>query len=171
MDKQAWCIKGPDGELLLHTLREDEISAYKAASPDYFVTELNDTGYRAVQVALGEQNAAQEQKAVGAIDSDRPQPALAAAPSKFVRVPEDTERLAALAEMWRYCPHAVVTFNDGDDEQEDENGPIPIGYSIRVRGCSEVNVSAPTLAEAIDLLKTPPDEDGNILSASAKEGA
>lgn len=73
----------------------------------------------------------------------------------------DAERLTELEEMFRMCPHAVITHND-DPDLEDDNGIVPLGYSIRVHGCTSLDVAAPTLREAIDLMTTEPDEDGDV---------
>ena len=65
----------------------------------------------------------------------------------------DTDRLALLAEFLRNCPHAIITFND-DADHEDDYGMIPLGYSIRVTGEEEgIDVAAPTLGECIDRLQ------------------
>lgn len=75
----------------------------------------------------------------------------------------DAARLDELEAMLKACPHAVITWND-DADNENDDGHVPLGYSIRVRGCAELSVSAPTLRQAIDLMKTEPDEDGNVIA-------
>lgn len=77
----------------------------------------------------------------------------------------DAWRLDELEAMFKTCPHAVITWND-DLDREDAAGSVPIGFSIRVDGCSEMNVSATTLRQAIDLTKTEPDEDGNVIATN-----
>lgn len=59
--------------------------------------------------------------------------------------PTDTQRLAHLEEMFLKCPHAEIFFNDDPDIGE------PVGWTIRISGCEESIVTAPTFPEAIDL--------------------
>lgn len=60
MDKQAWCIKGPDGEWVCLSFRSelDAWISFKWGTHEE-ITSLIKAGYRAVQVTVSE-NAVQE---------------------------------------------------------------------------------------------------------------
>lgn len=73
--------------------------------------------------------------------------------------PTDTSRLNSLEAMLAACPHAIITFND-DDDRHDADGPVPLGYSIRIDGCEPLSVAAPTLREALDAVNEHPDSEG-----------
>lgn len=50
--------------------------------------------------------------------------------------------------MFQHCPHATVRYSDEADE--DEDGPIPAGWSINISGCVPLNVRADTFRGVID---------------------
>lgn len=74
-------------------------------------------------------------------------------------VRSDAERLAWLAELIQHCPHAEIIYNDDEDDED------PVGFTIRVESCSRMELTAPTLQQAIDLgINAEPDEDNNVIA-------
>lgn len=74
-------------------------------------------------------------------------------------------RLVWLEAMFKACPHAEIVYND---DPVDDN---PVGFTILVQGCTRMEVTAPTLADAIALaMKTEPDADGNVIAISSPDG-
>lgn len=61
----------------------------------------------------------------------------------------DARRIDGLQEMIRACPHSVITFND-DEDVEDDHGPVPVGFSIRIDGCEPLEAAADNLRATID---------------------
>lgn len=58
-------------------------------------------------------------------------------------------RLDWLAETLEHCPHAIVRYN-GDPDEEDDGGMVPVGWSIRISGCYPLEVTADTFRGVID---------------------
>lgn len=74
-----------------------------------------------------------------------PIPATAPAVASKDGLAADTARINLLGEMWKNCPHAVITYNNDEDEG-------PIGFSLDIDGCDPMELNAPTLRELIDQL-------------------
>ena len=68
--------------------------------------------------------------------------------AKIKGLTADCERIDALSELYRECPHAEIHFNDDADQE-----PWPVGYTIYVAGCDPLMVTKPTFREAIDALR------------------
>lgn len=62
---------------------------------------------------------------------------------------DDTQRLTYLENLIKFAPHAQIFHND-DPEDEDDYGPVPVGFTIRVHGCELSTVSAATFRDCID---------------------
>lgn len=82
---------------------------------------------------------------------------------------EDEYRIDQLAEMLKACPHAVITWND-DADRDDDDGIVPLGYSVRIDGCVPLCVSAPTLRECLDLANLPRTEDDEARPSVSQAG-
>jgi hypothetical protein len=61
-----------------------------------------------------------------------------------ITLPSDTELLDHLQRLISECPHAEIIHNLDEDHEE-----FPVGWSIRITGCEESLVTAPSFREVI----------------------